>query len=73
MTPGIIGAITGFVVGFMGFLFIRLAATRVESKGVGPTPAKTAGMLRMVALVDLIVFTVIGYVIGPMIVSGAAN
>jgi len=71
MSPNIIGAIIGFIVGFMGFLFIRVAASRVESKGVGPEPAKTAGILRMVAFIDLAVFTVIGYVVGPMIISGA--
>lgn len=73
MTPNMIGAIIGFVVGFMGFLFIRLAASRVESKGVGPEPAKTAGILRTVAWLDLVFFVVAGYFIGPMIVSGAAN
>lgn len=71
MSPNVIGAIVGFVVGFMGFLFIRVAASRVESKGVGPEPAKTAGILRTVAIVDLAVFTVLGYFVGPMIVSGA--
>ena len=73
MSPGMIGAVIGFVVGFMGFLFIRLAASRVEAKGVGPTPVNTARLLRMVALLDLILFTVIGYVIGPIIVTGATN
>ena len=72
MSPHVVGAIVGFVVGMMGFLFIRLAAARVESKGVGPTPVKTAGMLRTVAIVDLVVFTVLGYFVGPMIVSGTS-
>ncbi|MGI9480500.1 MAG: hypothetical protein ACR2PI_27670 [Hyphomicrobiaceae bacterium] len=71
MSPNLIGAIIGFIVGFMGFLFIRVAASRVESKGVGPEPEKTAGILRTVAIVDLAVFTVLGYFVGPMIVSGA--
>lgn len=70
MSPHVIGAIVGFVVGLMGFLFIRLAAYRVETKGVGPEPVKTAGMLRIVAIADLVLFTVLGFFVGPMIVSG---
>ena len=73
MSPQLVGAIVGFVVGLMGFVFIRVAASRVESKGVGPEPSKTAGILRTVAFIDLIVFTVVGYFIGPMIVTGSAN
>jgi len=73
VSPGTVGAIVGFIVGMMGFTFIRLAASRVESKGVTADPAKTAGLLRMVAVADLILFTVIGYFVGPMIVSGPGN
>ena len=69
MSPNLIGAIVGFIVGFMGFLFIRLAAARVESKGVTPEPAKAARMLRMVAIADLALFTVLGYFVGPMILT----
>ena len=73
MSPSIAGAVVGFIVGMMGFLFIRLAAARVESKGVTAEPQKAARILRMVALADLILFTVIGFFVGPMIVSGAGN
>lgn len=73
MSPNMIGALVGCIVGLAGFVFIRFAASRVESKGVGPEPSKTAGILRIVAFVDLVLFTVIGYFVGPMIVSGAAN
>ena len=73
MSPNIMGAIVGFVVGLMGYLFILLAAARVESKGVTKEPAKTAQVLRTVALVDLIIFVVAGYFVGPMIASSSAN
>ena len=73
MSPNLVGALVGFIVGLMGFLFIRLAASRVESKGVTAEPQKAAQMLRLVAVVDLILFTVIGYFVGPMIVSSAGN
>ena len=73
MSPNMIGALIGCVVGIMGFLFIRLAASRVESKGVGPEPTKTAGILRTVAWLDLVFFIVAGYFIGPMIVSASPN
>ena len=73
MSPHIMGAIVGFVVGLMGYLFIRLAAARVESIGVTKEPAKTAHVLRTLALIDLIVFMVAGYFVGPMIASNSAN
>lgn len=65
MTPGIVGAIIGFFIGLMGYLFIRLTASRIERNGVGQEPAKVARMLRLVALLDLIFFVVAGYFIGP--------
>jgi H+/Cl- antiporter ClcA len=73
MSPNLMGAIVGFFVGLMGYLFIRLAAARVESKGVTKEPAKTAQMLRTVALIDLIFFVVAGYFVGPMIASSATS
>ncbi len=73
MSPNMIGAIVGFIVGLSGYLFIRLAARRVEDKGVTAEPSKTAQMLRLVALLDLIIFTVAGWFIGPMIVASGTN
>ena len=73
MSPNLVGAVFGLVVGLLGFFHIRFAAARVESKGVGPEPVATAKVLRVVAVADLILMVVIGYFVGPMIVSGAGN
>ncbi|MBU2532831.1 MAG: hypothetical protein KKB37_08820 [Alphaproteobacteria bacterium] len=72
MSPNLVGALIGFIVGFLGFVFIRLMAKRTEEKGVGPDPARTASMLRAIALFDFIFFIIAGYFIGPMIVSNPA-
>jgi len=71
MSPNMVGALIGFIVGLMGFISIRLIANRVESQGIGAEPSKTAGILRMVALLDFIFFIIVGYFVGPMIVGGA--
>jgi hypothetical protein len=71
MSPNMIGALVGFIVGLMGFIMIRMVASRVESQGIGKEPAKAAGILRMVALFDFIFFIVVGYFVGPMIVDGS--
>ncbi len=72
MSPNMVGALIGFIVGLMGFITIRLVANRVESQGIGDDPSKAAGILRMVALVDFIFFIVLGYFVGPMIVGGSS-
>ena len=71
MSPNMVGALVGFVVGLMGFIMIRLVADRVEQNGISADPSRTAGVLRLVAVADFILFIVLGYVIGPMIVEGS--
>ena len=73
MSPNMIGGIIGLIVGFMGFVVIRMVAARVESQRIGAEPQQAAKILRWVAAIDMIIFTVVGYFVGPMIVSGAGN
>ena len=70
MTPAMTGALLGFAVGFVGFVMLRVVANRIEKVGATAEPAKTAGVMRMVALADWIIFTVIGFVVGPMVLPG---
>jgi hypothetical protein len=69
MSPNMVGAVIGFVVGFLGYVSIRMVANRVESQGVGEDPERAASMLRMVAIFDFLFFIVLGYFVGPMIVG----
>ncbi len=70
MSPNMVGALVGFVVGLMGYISIRMIANRVESQGIGAEPSKTASILRRVAFLDFIFFIIVGYFIGPLIVGG---
>jgi predicted PurR-regulated permease PerM len=70
MNPAMTGALLGFAVGFIGFVMLRIVANRIEKVGATAEPAKTASVMRMVALADWLIFTVIGFVVGPMVLSG---
>jgi hypothetical protein len=71
MSPNMVGAIIGFVVGFLGYVSIRMVANRVESQGVGEDPKRAANLLRMVAIFDFLFFIALGYSVGPMIVGNS--
>ena len=70
MTPAMTGALLGFAIGFLGFAMLRIVANRIEKIGATAEPNKTAGVMRMVALADWIIFTVIGFFVGPMVLPG---
>jgi hypothetical protein len=69
MTPHMTGALIGFVLGFAGFVALRIAASRIEKQDNVPNAKKAATILRMAALADWLLLIVIGFFIGPMIVS----
>ena len=71
MSPNMVGALFGFLIGLSGFFFMRLAASRVESRGVTRQPEFTARILRYAALFDLVLFTVLGWFLGPMLLQQA--
>ena len=66
MSPDMTGTLLGFAIGFMGFVSLRIVANRIEEKGVTPEPQKTAAIIRVVALADWLLFTVLGFFLGPM-------
>lgn len=70
MSPAMTGTLLGFAVGFIGFVSLRIVANRIESKGVTAQPKQTAAIMRMVALGDWLLFTVLGFVLGPTFLSG---
>lgn len=71
MSPNTVGALIGFVVGFLGYVSIRMVANRVESQGSSEETKRAAGILRMVAICDFLFFIVLGYFVGPMIVGNS--
>ena len=70
MSPAMTGALLGFAVGFVGFVMLRIVANRIESTGATAQPSRTAAIMRMVALGDWLIFTLIGFILGPTFLGG---
>ncbi len=66
MTPAMTGAMLGFAIGFIGFVMLRIVANRIESTGATGDPGRTAALMRIVALADWLIFTVVGFFLGPV-------
>ena len=66
------GAIIGFVLGFAGFVVLRMVAGRLEAREDVANAKQGAGILRMAALADWLLMIVIGFFVGPMI-FGSSN
>ena len=71
MSPAMSGTLLGFAIGFIGFVMLRIVANRIESTGTTGEPQRTAAVMRMVALADWLIFTVLGFFLGPMFLSGS--
>ncbi len=69
MSPALTGANIGAVFGIGNFAVLRWMAERAE----GPMPTddsrRRAGILRIASLVELVTFPVLGYVLGPLVLS----
>ena len=69
MSPAMTGALAGAVLGLIGFAILRRAADAVEQARRGNNPRRTAGFLRTVALVDLLLLPTVGYYTGPSVIG----
>ena len=69
MTPAMIGALIGFVLGFAGFVVLRMVASRLERREDVPNSQQGAKVLRIAALADWLLMILIGYFVGPMMVG----
>ncbi len=69
MSPAMTGAAIGAVFGVGNFAILRWMADKAQ----GPVPTedtrRRAGILRLASLVELVTFPVLGYVLGPMVLS----
>lgn len=74
MSPELIGALIGLFLGVISLQAIRVVANQIEAT---PTEydsdgkpkgdkRKIASLLRVVGWFDVVLFSVIGYVVGPM-------
>ena len=68
MSNAMIGALAGAVLGFIAFGMIRSVAARLDREG-SPEKQRTANLLRAVAFGDLILFPVVGFIVGPVVLN----
>ena len=66
MSPAMSGAIIGFVLGFAGFVVLRMLASRLEARTDVPNSANAARILRYAALADWLLMIVLGFFLGPI-------
>jgi hypothetical protein len=65
-----IGAWLGAALGLMSFALLRWVAETLERRAADPQQRRSAGLIRVTAFADLMLFPIIGYVLGPMLLEG---
>ncbi len=71
MSPEIIGVLAGALLGIVSLFILRTVADSIESKNTGVSPKqaeqrKVADLIRSIAWLDIVIFAVVGYFVGPM-------
>ena len=70
MSPEMIGGISGAVFGFINLVALLKVADYVELKQKNREEARMiAKVIRWLAYIDLVLFTLIGYWLGPLALS----
>lgn len=69
MTSEWIGALVGLLLGIVSYLIISALANKMERDEKTPESMRIATLLRAVACFDVLLFTVIGYFVGPMVLT----
>jgi hypothetical protein len=67
MSAAMTGALIGAVVGLVSFATLRWGAAKAEGNGADAQKRRVGAVIRATALADLLLFPVIGYVVGPML------
>ncbi len=67
MSPAIAGALVGAALGLANLIVLSRLAESIELKAKAPEQKRGAGIIRMVAWVDFLVFPIVGYFVGPLI------
>ena len=69
MSTAITGAWIGAGLGLLSFAVLRHVAARLEAEGTAPDKKRSTAIIRFAALIDLMLFPILGYVIGPMVLD----
>lgn len=73
MNSAILGAVAGAAFGIFNFVLLKMLADRIEFGKLEGEPRKpedlkkTAQILRIVGWIDIVLFTVVGYFVGPYV------
>jgi hypothetical protein len=67
MSPAIAGALVGAALGLANLIVLSRLAESIELKAKSAEQKGRAGIVRAVAWADLLVFPVVGYFVGPMV------
>jgi hypothetical protein len=68
-SPALTGALIGAILGIASYVGLRVLADRIENMRDAENPKTSARVLRIAALADLVLFPVVGFVVGPMLVK----
>ncbi|MCB1522192.1 MAG: hypothetical protein KDJ37_16700 [Hyphomicrobiaceae bacterium] len=69
MNATMIGALAGAAFGLVNFIALRMLASRVEADASSPEKRRSASILRLVALADLLIFPILGFFLGPIVLG----
>ncbi len=69
LSPALTGALIGAVIGITGYIGLRVLANRIETMPDAKDPQTSAKAIRIAALIDLVIFPVAGFFVGPMLVK----
>lgn len=67
MNPEMLGALAGGAFGLVNFGVLKWVADRMETEQ--RTANQTPRLIRTVAWMDLIVFPLVGYFVGPLVLA----
>jgi uncharacterized Tic20 family protein len=69
VSTAITGAWIGAGLGLLSFAVLRHVAAGLEREGNAPDKRRAAAIIRFAALFELMLFPILGYVIGPMLLD----
>ena len=71
MSPAMAGALIGFILGFAGFIVLRMLAARLETREEITNAKQIAGIIRVAAMADWLLMIAVGFFAGPLMVTGS--
>ena len=71
MTPAQIGGMAGAAFGLVGFAALRFVADRIDTEHAASGRDKPAhtNIIRLIAVAEIVVLTVVGYFVGPLVLG----